>query len=143
MAVLNRSPVCPPLIPFCRFLRTNCMIGMDIVDQFNNDPSIYIFLISTAAGGTGLNLTGTFIRFIVCFYDSHITPKGPIKLSFSVSLCLFINSYLLGVLTPSTPHKIPIGVSALKYEYDMTTDGKCRSRPGSTSNGQVCNIVMD
>ncbi|PPQ68987.1 hypothetical protein CVT25_009172 [Psilocybe cyanescens] len=31
---------------------------MDIVDQFNNDPSIYIFLISTAAGGTGLNLTG-------------------------------------------------------------------------------------
>lgn len=32
--------------------------GMDLVDQFNNDPDIFIFLISTAAGGTGLNLTG-------------------------------------------------------------------------------------
>ena len=32
-------------------------IGMPMIDKFNNDPEIYIFLISTLAGGTGLNLT--------------------------------------------------------------------------------------
>jgi Helicase conserved C-terminal domain len=32
-------------------------VGMDIVDMFNNDPKIFVFLISTTAGGTGLNLT--------------------------------------------------------------------------------------
>jgi SNF2 family DNA or RNA helicase len=30
---------------------------MGIVDKFNNDPEIFVFLISTTAGGTGLNLT--------------------------------------------------------------------------------------
>ncbi|KAJ6619061.1 P-loop containing nucleoside triphosphate hydrolase protein [Mycena sp. CBHHK59/15] len=31
---------------------------MPMIDQFHNDPDIFIFLISTMAGGTGLNLTG-------------------------------------------------------------------------------------
>ncbi|THH04714.1 hypothetical protein EW145_g5316 [Phellinidium pouzarii] len=31
---------------------------MALIDKFNNDPEIFIFLISTLAGGTGLNLTG-------------------------------------------------------------------------------------
>jgi SNF2 family DNA or RNA helicase len=31
---------------------------MSIIDQFHEDPDIFIFLISTMAGGTGLNLTG-------------------------------------------------------------------------------------
>jgi len=30
---------------------------MGIVDQFNTDPDVFAFLISTMAGGTGLNLT--------------------------------------------------------------------------------------
>ena len=29
-----------------------------MIDKFNNSPDIFIFLISTLAGGTGLNLTG-------------------------------------------------------------------------------------
>jgi len=29
-----------------------------MIDQFHSDPEIFIFLISTLAGGTGLNLTG-------------------------------------------------------------------------------------
>ena len=29
-----------------------------MIDQFNKDPAVYVFLISTLAGGTGLNLTG-------------------------------------------------------------------------------------
>jgi len=32
--------------------------GMPMIDKFNTDPDVYIFLISTLAGGTGLNLTG-------------------------------------------------------------------------------------
>ncbi|PPQ95985.1 LOW QUALITY PROTEIN: hypothetical protein CVT26_016201 [Gymnopilus dilepis] len=32
--------------------------SMPMIDKFNNDPDVYIFLISTLAGGTGLNLTG-------------------------------------------------------------------------------------
>ena len=31
---------------------------MPLIDAFNTDPSIFVFLISTLAGGTGLNLTG-------------------------------------------------------------------------------------
>jgi SNF2 family DNA or RNA helicase len=31
---------------------------MPMIDKFNKDPEVYIFLISTLAGGTGLNLTG-------------------------------------------------------------------------------------
>ncbi|TRM60071.1 P-loop containing nucleoside triphosphate hydrolase protein [Schizophyllum amplum] len=31
---------------------------MGYIDEFNNDPSVFAFLISTLAGGTGINLTG-------------------------------------------------------------------------------------
>jgi SNF2 family DNA or RNA helicase len=31
--------------------------GMPMIDKFNNDPEVFVFLISTLAGGTGLNLT--------------------------------------------------------------------------------------
>lgn len=29
-----------------------------MIDRFHSDPEIFVFLISTLAGGTGLNLTG-------------------------------------------------------------------------------------
>jgi len=29
-----------------------------MIDKFHEDPNVFIFLISTLAGGTGLNLTG-------------------------------------------------------------------------------------
>jgi hypothetical protein len=38
--------------------------GMPMIDKFNTDPDVYIFLISTLAGGTGLNLTGK--QFFSC-----------------------------------------------------------------------------
>jgi hypothetical protein len=42
--------------------------GMPMIDKFNTDPDVYIFLISTLAGGTGLNLTGKLIvQFIAEF----------------------------------------------------------------------------
>ena len=43
---------------FCRL--DGSTLGKDrqkLVDDFNNSPSLYIFLISTKAGGLGLNLT--------------------------------------------------------------------------------------
>ena len=36
-------------------------LGMPMIDKFHSDPDVFIFLISTLAGGTGLNLTGTVL----------------------------------------------------------------------------------
>jgi hypothetical protein len=33
------------------------LLGMPLVDKFQTDENIFVFLISTLAGGTGLNLT--------------------------------------------------------------------------------------
>jgi SNF2 family DNA or RNA helicase len=38
--------------------RTDSRVGMPMIDQFHADPNITVFLISTQAGGVGLNLTG-------------------------------------------------------------------------------------
>lgn len=43
---------CTPDVP------TIAMTGLPMIDQFHSSPNIFIFLISTLAGGTGLNLTG-------------------------------------------------------------------------------------
>lgn len=32
--------------------------GMPMIDKFHQDPDVFVFLISTLAGGVGLNLTG-------------------------------------------------------------------------------------
>ncbi|TFK37622.1 P-loop containing nucleoside triphosphate hydrolase protein [Crucibulum laeve] len=42
---------------------------MPMIDKFNTDPSVFIFLISTLAGGTGLNLTGA--NKVVIFDPAH------------------------------------------------------------------------
>ncbi|KAG9311072.1 P-loop containing nucleoside triphosphate hydrolase protein [Chiua virens] len=42
---------------------------MPLIDKFHLDPDIYIFLISTLAGGTGLNLTGA--NKVVIFDPAH------------------------------------------------------------------------
>lgn len=39
-------------------LTRSTLTGMPLIDRFHQDPDIFIFLISTLAGGTGLNLTG-------------------------------------------------------------------------------------
>lgn len=39
-------------------LQITVSLGMPMIDKFQKDPKVFIFLISTLAGGTGLNLTG-------------------------------------------------------------------------------------
>jgi SNF2 family DNA or RNA helicase len=43
---------------FNPFVVTHLTLGMPLIDKFHSDPKIFVFLISTLAGGTGLNLTG-------------------------------------------------------------------------------------
>ena len=48
-------------------------IRPDLVREFNGNPAIQCFLISTKAGGTGLNLTGADT---VIFYDHDWNPAN-------------------------------------------------------------------
>ncbi|SPO40851.1 related to RAD26 - DNA repair and recombination protein [Pseudozyma flocculosa] len=48
----------------------------DLVDKFNRDPDVFIFLISTTAGGTGLNLTAA--NKVVVF-DPHWNPSHDLQ----------------------------------------------------------------
>ncbi|XP_018561302.1 lymphoid-specific helicase-like [Anoplophora glabripennis] len=47
-----------------------------IISEFNSDPDIFAFLISTRAGGLGLNLTGADT---VIFFDSDWNPQADIQ----------------------------------------------------------------
>ena len=51
---------------------TNTQKRQQIVDKFNNDPSIFLFLISTKAGGLGLNITGANS---VIIFDPNWNPS--------------------------------------------------------------------
>ncbi|XP_057340304.1 lymphoid-specific helicase-like [Microplitis mediator] len=46
------------------------------IDSFNNDPDVFIFLVSTRAGGVGLNLAGADT---VILYDSDWNPQVDIQ----------------------------------------------------------------
>lgn len=50
--------------------------GMPLIDKFHEDPDIFVFLISTLAGGTGLNLTGAnkvvIFGAYYCFAVCHL-----------------------------------------------------------------------
>ena len=43
---------------------TNTQKRLQIVDRYNNDPGLFLFLISTKAGGLGLNLTSANVVIV-------------------------------------------------------------------------------
>ena len=63
----------------CKFsanLPTYCpILGMPTIDRFHKDPDTWIFLISTLAGGTGLNLVGA--NKVVIFGEFFIISLWP------------------------------------------------------------------
>ena len=64
-------------IPFCLLDgRTKYLDRQDGVDRFTNDPSIKVFLLSTRAGGLGINLTAADTCII---YDSDWNPQADLQ----------------------------------------------------------------
>nr|CAB3252498.1 chromatin structure-remodeling complex subunit snf21-like [Phallusia mammillata] len=56
--------------------KTKCQDRVEYIDKFNSDPTIFIFLLSTRAGGIGINLTGADT---VIIYDSDWNPQNDIQ----------------------------------------------------------------
>jgi SWI/SNF-related matrix-associated actin-dependent regulator 1 of chromatin subfamily A len=54
--------MCFYLLPFYR---------QDLIDQYNNDEEVFVFLLSTKAGGLGINLTAADV---VIFHDIDFNP---------------------------------------------------------------------
>jgi SNF2 family DNA or RNA helicase len=49
---------------------------LDVVRDFNTNPSIFLFLVSTKAGGVGLNLTSANI---VIVFDPSWNPSDDLQ----------------------------------------------------------------
>ena len=64
MLQLQKAALEAAEIPYC-YLDGQTRERMKVVDRFQNDPSVPVFLISLKAGGVGLNLTGadTVVHF--------------------------------------------------------------------------------
>ena len=62
---------------FCRLDGSmNFMDRQDNIDKFNQDPQYNIFLLSTRAGGLGINLTAADTCII---YDSDWNPQQDLQ----------------------------------------------------------------
>lgn len=55
---------------------TNVAERQDMIDEFNDDPSIPVFLLTTGAGGTGINLTSANK---VIIFDQSDNPQDDIQ----------------------------------------------------------------
>jgi hypothetical protein len=55
---------------------------MEMVDEFQNDPDVYVFLISTLTGGVGLNLTAAN-KVSPSFIHLEPCETRPVEPSFS------------------------------------------------------------
>jgi hypothetical protein len=54
-------------------INTSLTTGTKVVDQFNNDPQMFVFLISTKAGGVGLNI----VSANKVYKPRHLIPSNP------------------------------------------------------------------
>jgi Helicase conserved C-terminal domain len=73
---------------------------MRYVDEFNNDPDCFIFLLSTRAGGLGINLTSADS---VIIYDSDWNPHQDMQVqtcSWSHCWCFVAYTHIYTQLLP-------------------------------------------
>ena len=56
--------------------KTRTESRQDLVEQFNTDPDVFLFLISTKAGGVGLNITGANV---VIVFDPSWNPSNDLQ----------------------------------------------------------------
>ncbi|KAF5381928.1 hypothetical protein D9757_007567 [Collybiopsis confluens] len=75
---------------------------MGLIDQFHEDPDIFVFLISTMAGGTGLNLVGANK---VVIFDPHWNPAHDLQ--------AMDRAYRIGQTRPVTIYRL-LGAGALE-----------------------------
>jgi len=69
--VLSVAPL-SPLFLLTHVASTQVVERQQLVDSFNGDPSLFAFLLSTRAGGQGLNLTGADT---VILHDVDFNPQ--------------------------------------------------------------------
>ena len=60
------------------------------VDRYNNSPDVPVFLISLKAGGTGLNLTGSWFEIDEVTGEKYITIKNLILPAFTLFFGLLV-----------------------------------------------------
>ena len=56
-----------------------------LMQRFNSNPKIFIFILSTRSGGVGMNLTGADT---VIFYDSDWNPAMDAQVRLTLCQCL-------------------------------------------------------
>ena len=56
--------------------KTRTESRQDLVERFNSDPDVFLFLISTKAGGVGLNITGANV---VIVFDPSWNPSNDLQ----------------------------------------------------------------
>ena len=79
---------------YCRLDGTmNFMDRQDNIDKFNQDPQFNIFLLSTRAGGLGINLTAADTCII---YDSDWNPQQDLQAQDRWGVgCLLLSRYFI------------------------------------------------
>lgn len=106
---------------------------MGLIDEFHSNPEIFVFLISTLAGGTGLNLTGlplTWFRFFCWLLLNRCQPCRDIwSVVIYYYCCWLVWVWAWQILTGVCRFVI------LRNRFALTT--LLRSRSRSASHGQV------
>jgi len=77
--VRNTEPIMPILVTIILFFgacSTQVVDRQELVDQFNGNTNIFAFLLSTRAGGQGLNLAGAFLTAYEAPIPSRSVPAA-------------------------------------------------------------------
>ena len=82
---------------------------MPIIDRFHADPEVFVFLISTLAGGTGLNLTGAN-KVVIFGKLLKLVKEPPLtgKLQILTGVCIRHYNCAATGITDSTTQTLPM-----------------------------------